>query len=43
MVWRDDLHDASDEIPNSNHIGVQNDHDNHGDLSEEVRRTSGSQ
>lgn len=29
MVWRDDLRDASDEIPNCDRVGVGIDHDNH--------------
>ena len=29
MVWRDDLHDASDKIPNGDRVGVGIDHDNH--------------
>jgi hypothetical protein len=29
MVWRDDLHDAPDKIPNGDRVGVGIDHDNH--------------
>ena len=29
MIWRDDLHNASDEIPNGDRVGVGIDHDNH--------------